>query len=156
RLLVYDVPARKHHRTLQVENKSNLWGPAAFSPDSKTLALAVGNATVHLWDVATGERRAVLRTPARDPLNFSSLGFSPDGRRLLVAEQNLSNLHILDLEKLKAVGPGPGGEAKAGAGTAPHAVLKLTGKVQHLAYSPDGQTLTTVCEPGNAYRYDTA
>jgi WD40 repeat protein len=50
----------------------------AFSPDGRMLATAAGKA-VQLYDVTTGERRAILRGHAKQ---VNTLAFTPDGRLL--------------------------------------------------------------------------
>jgi WD40 repeat protein len=54
--------------------------PFAFSPDAKTLAFAVGERQVRVWDVSTGKERR--RLPA-GPWEVKHVAFSPDGRLLL-------------------------------------------------------------------------
>ena len=53
--------------------------PLAFSPDGKTLASSGGDATVKLWDVATGEELLALDGYRGGPW---ALRFSPDGKAL--------------------------------------------------------------------------
>src|SRR4029079_10746266 len=52
---------------------------AAFSPDGKTLATAGPSGTIHLWETATGQRRARLEGHVA-AVHF--VAFAPDGVRL--------------------------------------------------------------------------
>jgi WD40 repeat protein len=51
----------------------------AFSPDGKTLASGANDYTIRLWEVASGEERAILRG---HEAFVRSLRFSPDGKTL--------------------------------------------------------------------------
>ncbi|KAL6910473.1 putative wd40 repeat pf20 [Trichoderma evansii] len=54
----------------------------AFSPDGKTLALALVNHTILLWDIETRSYQQMLEGQADD---VESITFSPDGRYLATA-----------------------------------------------------------------------
>ncbi|HYT87091.1 MAG TPA: protein kinase [Gemmataceae bacterium] len=51
----------------------------AFTPDGRRLATAAADATITLWDIATGQEALILRLPAR---SARVLAFSPDGHLL--------------------------------------------------------------------------
>src|SRR5438552_8007927 len=51
----------------------------AFSPDSKTLASGSRDATIRLWDVASGQEFKTLKGHLSD---VDSIAFSPDGKTL--------------------------------------------------------------------------
>jgi WD40 repeat protein len=72
----------------------------AFSPDSKTLAIADNYGHVMLWDVATNRQTgAALTIP---PCDINSLAFSQDGK-MLVGSGN-SGIHLWDITTQQLVG----------------------------------------------------
>jgi WD40 repeat protein len=111
----------------------------AFAPDGRTLASGDRGGVVKLWDLTTGEERATLAAAA--PLSqglqtmqqqgmmfiqeVAALAFTPDGHALAVA--------VDQTVRLWDVGTGSSVASLAGHG----------GKVQCLAYSPDGTLLAS-------------
>lgn len=110
---------------------SNSVSCAAFSPDGKTLVTASLDQTVRIWDVAT---RKTLRqlTGFADPLQRSSIAFSPNGGVLAVADG--TDIHIFETTNWDKVR------------TLPNQVF--TGSIFSLpiAFSPDGKTLSCNAE----------
>jgi WD40 repeat protein len=98
-----------------------------FSPDGTILATMTGpygnRGPIQLWDVATGQLRAVLET---DPRYTESLTFCPDGR-LLAVEDNDCGLRIWDVQT---------GQERA---TLP--LSKHSDFMPKFCFSPDGKTL---------------
>src|SRR5262249_43494771 len=74
--------------------------PSALAPDGTALAVAVGDATVTLWDVATGARRADLPAHAGA---VRALAFSRRGATLATADDA-----GIRLGEARTGGPGPG------------------------------------------------
>src|SRR5260370_6022930 len=54
-------------------------GKVAYAPDGKTVATASGDATIKLWDAATGQLQATL---TGHTAVINALDFAPDGRTL--------------------------------------------------------------------------
>ena len=93
-----------------------------FSPDGTRLAIAVGDGTARIIDVATRRQEFQFKAPF---LRVSAVCFSPDGRDLGVAAQE--SVTILDIQTEQPV-------------------LRLDGldsDIRSLAYSPDGRWLAT-------------
>lgn len=101
----------------------------AFSPDGRTLASGDIHGIVRLWDVTTEQQLATLTADTvsadRTVDEVSALAFAPDGRILAVACGRAVQLWDVATRRLVAV-------------RTEHA-----GKVQCLAFSPDGLRLAS-------------
>lgn len=71
----------------------------AFSPDSKTLAVAGGGTTARVWDVASGRLMCILKHQGA----VNSVAFSPDGRTLITASGDLT-ARLWEVQTGKPVG----------------------------------------------------
>jgi WD40 repeat protein len=133
RVQVYDVSTGGRHATLpgvtrrdkKDVNPTRDWHALAFSPDGKTLATALEDEMIKLWDVASFQERTVLKGH-RQPLR--SVAFAPDGRVLASAssDSQLSEVKLWDL---------PAGTERL--------TLSADLPVYSLAFSTDGLTFAT-------------
>ncbi len=148
----------------------------AFSPDGKLLATAGRDATVKLWDAATGDERATLRGHTDE---VSWVAFSPDGKMLVSASDDRTvRLWDTRLEQEQKCLRGhtdevlgatfsPDGKLLASAGK--DKLVKLwdpvteqelaslrghTDVVESLAFSPDSRTLATTSRDKSVILWD--
>ena len=95
----------------------------SYSPDGQTLASGSLNNTIRMWDVSTGQQKALLEGHTE---NVKSVSFSPDGETLASGSSD-ETIRMWDVST---------GQQKA--------VLEgHTDFVHSVSYSPDGQTLAS-------------
>ena len=95
----------------------------AFSEDSRTLATVHSGGDLHLWDVATGDRRNTL---TGHTAFVRIVVFSPDGTALASASDD-DTIRLWDVAT----------------GTLQHTLTEPTSNIYHLRFSPDGRTLAS-------------
>jgi WD40 repeat protein len=83
-----------------VEGSNSVPGPIAFSPDGRLLALSPWRPWIELVDLARLERIARLQCPGE--VGFESLGFTPDGTRLVFPNKATGYIiYVWDLRALR-------------------------------------------------------
>ncbi|WP_443067820.1 nSTAND1 domain-containing NTPase [Streptomyces sp. NBC_01351] len=124
------------HRTLATFTMPGRVRAVAFSPDGRTLAATSADGPARLWDLAGRRPAAVL--PA-STAGARAVAFAPDGRTLAVAgpEGTIRLWETTEGAAEGAAGPASG-ERRAAASLAGH-----SGRVNALAYAPDGRTLVS-------------
>jgi hypothetical protein len=73
--------------------------PAAFTADSRIVALELSPAVIHLVEVTGGRTLAKLLDPNHD--RATALCFTPDGTRLMVQDDRARAMHIWDLRAIR-------------------------------------------------------
>ncbi|MCX6954181.1 MAG: protein kinase [Verrucomicrobia bacterium] len=116
-------------RTLQKDFEANDW---TGSPDGRVMAAADSSGQVWLWDVATLQLVASLKSFR---LGAHSVAFSPDGRRLVAGSNGREAVRLWDVETWQEVLTLPGDGSRFGS----------------LKFSPDGRYLLAVNDAGVAH-----
>lgn len=140
RVALWDLTGRAAPRSWHVEPREepgHRYGVQAvrFTPDGKTLGASGyrGYSILDLWDAASGKHRCQV-VDYNHPLGF---GFSPDGNT--VATLGRRGVHFWDVPTGRML---PGKSHRA--------------TVDHLAFSPEGRTLTSVGWYGETIVWDAA
>ena len=113
-------------------NAGPVWS-VALTPDGQTLAMAIDDGTVKLWDVRT---EAVSSTLNAHKTAVWAVAFSPSGKTLATGSSD-TTVKLWDLES----------------GAAP-TVLKHVGAVRALAFDGSGKKLVSGCRNGSVTVWD--
>lgn len=113
----------------------------ALSPDGKTLASGGVDRTVRLWDLAKGQE---LRPTEGHQTGVRSVAFSPDGKQIASGSE-VGEVRLWDSATSKEI-------------RALHDTLRVKwiGIVDHLDFSPDGETLRAASWNFTLYQWKTA
>ena len=129
RLIVWDVPSARIVRTIAIELREpgiGLGRSLVLAPDGRTIAVARGDQTVHLWDIQTGKPHLVSG-PAHESA-VCSAAIASDGRLLATAGEE-GSIQLWDASRRQHVG---------------RIELREGGRVAAIAFTHDGQTLGAV------------
>ena len=126
-LLIVNAPKSKA-RSLKPHDLAVVTTNAvAFSPDSRTVAMATTDRLVKLWDVATGKDLNTLTGHAQ---HVTAVAFSPDGKLLASGGQDRT-IRLWDTAAMRGEGAQPPAE--------PLMLRGHTLGVSSVAFSPDGE-----------------
>jgi serine/threonine protein kinase/uncharacterized protein with WD repeat len=121
------APAPVPPRATLAGHAGPIWS-VAFSPDGKTLAMALDTGAVKLWDPETGKIKLTL--PAHKKFPIWSVAFSPDGR-LMATGSDEGTVKLWDTKKWTE-----------------KQVFKTTSSVRPLAFGGKGLKLVTGTRDG--------
>jgi WD40 repeat protein len=129
-IAVVGLPQGELLRTLRLGVDYREWPTSlTLSPDGSRLALAMGENTIQIWEVDTGELLTTLTQPG-EGVTYQILAFSPDGETLLGGFLNTITRWEIASREAVTFEPGCRGDA-----------------IFDLVYSPDGKNLAIACGP---------
>jgi WD40 repeat protein len=174
---LWDVATAQELRQLEVGGPRAEIVALAFAPDGKTLAIANGRSTFHLFDIATGKERRRFAGPNAA---LVQLTFSPDGLLLAGADDGLIQAWRLSDGQRRDLPAGPqarllslafpaAGQVRALGAQGAHLIGwdVLTGQAEYfpaghratiraLSFAPRGRQLTSISDDGQLCRWDAA
>ncbi|MEQ1611807.1 MAG: TIR domain-containing protein [Hyphomicrobiaceae bacterium] len=115
----------------------------AISPDDRTLALALDDHSVRLWDIATASEVRELRGHVQ---SLSAVAFSPDGQ-LLASAGGFRGSTVDNSDNVVRLWHVATGELTG-------VLSGHTMPINHVAFTSDGCTLATASEDGSARLWD--
>ncbi|MET7339266.1 NACHT and WD repeat domain-containing protein [Nonomuraea sp. NPDC005650] len=142
---IWDPITMVRRNTILAERRA---GPVEYrlSPDGRLLASMESDGNTYIWDVATGRRKAVLRTRLRSA-GFDSVAFSPDGGTLAVLTMHTSrNASLLTLWDIASQTPRASIIGRPAAGQ--YGVLGIEIWDRHLFFNRDGRTIISASDQG--------
>jgi WD40 repeat protein len=113
---------------------------AAFSPDSKTLAIGDEGGVIKLWNTTTWQEQAELPS---NGLPVDTLAFSPDGHTLASAAGAILTMNVPLLTMNVPLLPGEIKLWDVGTKTLRATLTGHTAPITSLAYATDGKTLAS-------------
>ena len=129
-IAILALPEGELLRTLKIGLDFEEWPVSlALSSGGSQLALALGENTVHVWEVKTGALLATLIQPG-EGITYQTISFSPDGTTLLGGFLNTITQWDIRSGEVTTFEPGCRGDA-----------------IFDLAYSPDVKDLAILCGP---------
>lgn len=115
--------------SMEIDRTASYVFSAAFSPDGRYALSGSLDATVAVWDMATGSRTAVIDPQYSRSIGVHTMAFSRDGRYLLMGAKGGGEVGLWDARTWKELKKLPG--------------HTFTECVEDFAFSPDGRHIMT-------------